>query len=412
MAEFTLPLDIKTLKLIGQRIDNKGNITFTVESNCTSSTCHKCGQLATKRYGYSSIKTIEHTSILDKRVFLEIKPVRYYCEHCNDGTTTTEKYDWVAKGGKTTQALEDYIMRNLIHSTIQDVSKKTGMSYSTISTSVSNRIGDKVDWSKYSDLQTIGIDEISNRKGFNDYLAVVSVKDKNGDLSVIAVLDSRKKDDIKTFLESIPNHLKKTVKSVWTDMYDGFVNAAVEVFGKRVLVVDRYHVAKLYRKPLDNLRINEMKRLKNDLPDEEYKKLEGMMWIIRKQYECLTEADKDKLALLYYYSPALKKAHQCALRLTQIFNTHCKRKTAVDKINNWIKMTEKSDVNCFNSFIKTLQKYKPFILNYFKGRKNSGFVEGLNNKIKVAKRRCYGLLKTESFFQRLFLDLKGYELFV
>jgi len=74
MAEFTLPLDIKTLKLIGQRIDNKGNITFTVESNCTSSTYHKCGQLATKRYGYSSIKTIEHTSILDKRVFLEIKP--------------------------------------------------------------------------------------------------------------------------------------------------------------------------------------------------------------------------------------------------------------------------------------------------------------------------------------------------
>ena len=54
MAEFTLPLDIKTLKIIGQRIDHKGNITFTVESNCTSSTCHKCGQLATKGYGYSS----------------------------------------------------------------------------------------------------------------------------------------------------------------------------------------------------------------------------------------------------------------------------------------------------------------------------------------------------------------------
>ena len=190
MAEFTLPLDIKTLKLIGQRIDNKGNITFTVESNCTASACHKCGQLATKRYGYSSIKTIEHTSILDKRVFLEIKPIRYYCEHCNDGTTTTEKYDWVAKGGKTTQALEDYIMRNLIHSTIQDVSKKTGISYSTISTSVSNRIGDEVDWSKYSDLLTIGIDEISNRKGFNDYLAVVSVKDKHGNCKRLRKVDS------------------------------------------------------------------------------------------------------------------------------------------------------------------------------------------------------------------------------
>jgi transposase len=85
--------------------------------------------------------TFEHTSILDRRVFLRIKPVRYYCEHCDDGTTTTEKYDWVAKGGKITQALEDYIMRQLIHSTIQDVSRKTGLSYSTIYSAMTHRIG-------------------------------------------------------------------------------------------------------------------------------------------------------------------------------------------------------------------------------------------------------------------------------
>lgn len=411
MADFTLPLDIKTLKIIDQHIDCNGNITFTVESTCTGTTCHKCGKLATKRYGHSYVMTFEHTTILDKRVFLKIKPVRYQCEDCDDRPTTTEKYDWVAKGGKITQALEDYIMRQLIHATIQDVSRKTGVSYSTVYNSIQNRIGDKVDWSNYSDLHTIGIDEISNRKGHNDYLAVVSVRNKKGELSIIAVLDSRKKDDIKTFLNSIPKHLKKTVNSVCTDMYDGFVNAVVEVFGEPKLVVDRYHVAKLYRKPLDNLRIKEMKRLKQELPSEEYKKLEGMMWIIRKQHECLTQADKEKLEVLYRYSPILKKAHHYALKLTHIFNTHCNRKTATDKINDWIKMVNKSELNCFDSFINTLEKYKPFILNYFKGRMNSGFVEGLNNKIKVAKRRCYGLLKTESFFQRLFLDLRGYEVF-
>ena len=136
------------------------------------------------------------------------------------------------------------------------------------------------------------------------------------------------------------------------------------------------------------------------------------MWIIRKQHECLTEADKSKLALLYHYSPTFKKADQYALKLTNIFNTHCKRKLASDKINRWIDMVEKSDVTCFNSFIETLKKYQSYILNYFKDRKNSGFVEGLNNKIKVAKRRCYGLLKTESFVHRLFLDLNGYEMFI
>lgn len=49
---------------------------------------------------------------------------------------------------------------------------------------------------------------------------------------------------------------------------------------------------------------------------------EWVMWILCKQHECLSETDKDKLELLYKYSPTLKKAHSYALQLTCIFNTH------------------------------------------------------------------------------------------
>ncbi|WP_353620499.1 transposase [Spartinivicinus marinus] len=35
--------------------------------------------------------------------------------------------------------------------------------------------------------------------------------------------------------------------------------------------------------------------------------------------------------------------------------------------------------------------------------RSSGFVEGLNNKIKVVKRRCYGFFKTDT--------LQGYKLY-
>jgi len=65
----------------------------------------------------------------------------------------------------------------------------------------------------------------------------------------------------------------------------------------------------------------------------------------------------------------LKKAHRYALRLTQLFNTHSSRKSAVAKINRWIKTVRKSDINIFNKFIKTLEKNKGYIANYFKGRK-------------------------------------------
>ncbi|MEA1051873.1 transposase [Lamprobacter modestohalophilus] len=62
-------------------------------------------------------------------------------------------------------------------------------------------------------------------------------------------------------------------------------------------------------------------------------------------------------------------------------------------------------------FSKTLNLRKEEISNSFLGRHSSGFVDGLNNKINVIKRCCYGLLNRAHLFQRLYLDLFGYRLY-
>lgn len=408
MANITLPLDIKSLEIINQTIDDKGNIILDVVSKCNQGTCRKCGKPATKRHGYSAPIRVQHTKILERKVYLRIKPVRYQCKECDDNPTTTEQYSWCCQNAKITRALEEYLMRCLINSTVEDVSRKERVSYKTIVRSVDRQVDSKVDWGQYTDLNTIGIDEVSDKKGHHDYLVIVSTKSKSGVLSVLAVLDDRTKIHVKQFLDSIPKMLKETVKSVCTDMWDGYVYAAIEVFGKQVVVIDRFHVAKQYRAPLDKLRIKEMTRLKATLTSDEYANLKDMMWILRKKHECLSKADKASLEFLYQHSPALKIAHRYALKLTHIFNTHTARKLAIAKIERWIATVEKSDVTIFKTFISTLTKYKGQIANYFKSRKNSGFVEGLNNKIKVMKRRCYGLGSVNSYFQRLWLDLKGY----
>lgn len=407
MAQITLPLDIESLEIVSQTIDKQGNIIIEVISKKSHSTCHKCGKHATKRYGTAPKMTIRHLPILDTPVYLVITPIRYQCEHCDDHPTTTEQYDWCDRRSTITKGLEKYLMRTLIHSTIQDVSLKEGVGYQTVQSALDRQVSQQVDWSEYDNIETIGIDEIALKKGHQDYVTIISVRPKSGELSVVAVLPDRLKETLTAFLLSIPTDLRRTVTAVCTDMYDGFVQAATDVFGSGVVVVDRFHVCKLYREPLDALRIKEMARLKVELPEKEYMGLAGMMWILRKKYECLSQADKTSLEALYKHSPTLKKAHNYALKLTHIFNTKINRKSAIAKFDRWIQKVKKSRISCFDKFIGTLQKYKSSIANYFKARKNSGFVEGLNNKIKVAKRRCYGFFKTTSLFQRLHLDMLG-----
>ncbi len=82
------------------------------------------------------------------------------------------------------------------------------------------------------------------------------------------------------------------------------------------------------------------------------------------------------------------------------------------KINQWIEKVEASDVDCFSTFTKTLRYYQEMICNYFLRRETSGWVEGINNKVKVIKRRCYGITNLKHFFQRIYLDLQGYNIFL
>ncbi len=70
-----------------------------------------------------------------------------------------------------------------------------------------------------------------------------------------------------------------------------------------------------------------------------------------------------------------------------------------------------SGLQCFDGFLTPVTNWREEITNYFLKRQSSGLVEGLNNKLKVLKRRCYGLDRVKTLFQRLWLDLESYRWF-
>ena len=129
------------------------------------------------------------------------------------------------------------------------------------------------------------------------------------------------------------------------------------------------------------------------------------MWALRKPKESQSEKEQLALVTLFEHSSSLEIAYQLSEQLTQILNTETSRNGGIRRLKNWITKVKASDVTCFNTFIGTLNKWMVEVANYFVQRENSGFVEGFNNRIKVLKRRCYGIVDRKHLYQRISLDL-------
>jgi transposase len=276
---------------------------------------------------------------------------------------------------------------------------------------IDRHIERSVDWESFTRLEVVGLDEISLKKGHRHFVAIVTGRIESEPV-ILGVLPDRKKVTVKAFLSGIPKRLRRTIRAVCSDMYDGFVQAAKEVCGKRVkIVIDRFHVAKLYRKGLDSLRKRELQRLKQELSEDEYGQLKGAMWALRKSEEKLTDEDKDVLACLFEHSPCLKLAYELCGDLTSIFDTQLNKSQGKRQLRKWMEKVRASQLRCFDGFLTTLETWLDDIANYFIDRHTSGFVEGFNNRLKVIKRRCYGILNVTHLFQRIQLDLYGHTLF-
>ena len=144
---------------------------------------------------------------------------------------------------------------------------------------------------------------------------------------------------------------------------------------------------------------------KKSLEPSDYQALRGVMWTLRQSNTALNAEEKKQLKQLFAHSPDLAKAYRFSQQLTGVFNTQTNRNGGIRRLKNWMSAVNASELTCFNTFLGTLEIWLKEIANYFVARENSGFVEGLNNRIKVIKRRCYGLVDKNHLFQRITLEL-------
>ena len=404
-------INLPDTKIINATKEKYNELHIVIETTELSTACRICGKELKKRHGCDKERKVRHLPVFGRPTYIIYKPHRYICEDCDDQPTTTATPSWYKQNSSYTVDYETHILMELVNSTLVDVSVKEQLTESSVKGILDRHIASELNWAVVSYIGVIGIDEIALKKGHKNYVTLITSRNE-GIICLLAVMPGREKAKITAFLKSMPKKLKKTVEAICTDMYDGYVNAAREVFrNKAIVVIDRFHVAKLYRKCLDKFRQKVLPELKQTLTEKEYEKLKGAMHILRKGNECNRKKEKDIINELFSHSEELMEAYSLGVKLTQIFNTHISKADSLKKLNEWRREVRRSKLTCFDSFIKTLRKYKNEIANYFLDRNTSAFVEGVNNKAKVLKRRCYGIFNVKHLFQRLHLDLSGYRLF-
>src|SRR5918997_1506214 len=353
-------LNIPGIRVLSVRVEAH-SIKCEIESTQGYSLCHRCGQKATEFHGYDQALEVRHLPLCGRPVILRLRPKRYRCRYCEGVVTTTERAEcYDAKAG-CTKAYAEFLLLELVNGTLQDVAKKQGVTYDVVRGVLKRYVKGEVDWRQFKVLRILGVDEISLLKGHSDFVTLVSAQDEQGNPIVLAVLKGREKKTLVGFLKTIPTRLQATIKEVCTDLYEGFINAVEEVLPQAKIVADRFHIAKLYR--------------------------------------------------LFEASPLLRKAYNLREKLTRILDKEHSKKSGRRAIRRWMAQVRDSGLECFDTFLSTLEKRMDIITNYFISRSSSGWVEGLNNKIKVLKRRAYGVKNLGNLFRRIWLDLRGHEAF-
>lgn len=408
--QITIPLDIADVNVL--EVEFRGRAYhIKLESSLEYAYCRKCGQVITALHEREDWVKVQHLPILDRAVFLYYQPKRYRCPDCEGGPTTTQRLSWHEPNSPHTVAYDRYLLRVLVNSTIEDVTHKEHVSYDSMVGVLERCVADRVAWERFSDLNVLGIDEIALKKGQRDYVVIVSTRQKDGTLAILGVLPDRTQATVKAFLDSIPQRLRDTITTTCCDLYDSYLQAARASLPHVRLVIDRFHVARLYRDAADSLRKSEMNRLKRTLAPEPYRTLKGALWAFRKHHADLLPDEQAVLNRLFALTPILKVAYLLRDDLTDIFDTAPAKNKAKRLLRDWQARVHASALHCFDKFLDTLDRFWNEITNYFVDFQSSGFVEGLNNKLKVLKRRCYGLFNLSHLFQRIFLDLEGYRLF-
>lgn len=354
--------------------------------------CEKCGNKKVKIEENLPKRVIRDRDIFGKQCYIIIHPRRFKCLNCNN--RFTEQFNFLEPNKSYTKRYAEWIHKLCLKTDIAYVSEIEAIGYKKAENIFYSLSKEKLSSEKELRFDKLGLDEIALKKGHKDFITIIS-DITNG--KPIAVLKDRSKESLGEFFDGLDKKTKDRIKEVSIDMWGPYFYVIKQHLPKAKVVIDRFHVQSHLNESLTSVR----RKIQKDLSEEEKEVIKGSRWILVKNVEDLTEEEKKKLDDIYESCSILKRYHQAKEEFRKIFDKVSSRNYAGKKINLWIEKIHKENLYLYSKFVETLERWKSEILNYFISKTTNGFVEGLNNKIKLLKRIGFGFTNFEHFALRI-----------
>ena len=400
LSLLTKCLDLDDVKVINFGFIPEFGLVISVENKCPIVECSKC-QSKTGRVNRNDSQLIRDLPMMGKMVHLNINRRQMRCQKC--GHKFVEELSYVKKNRKFTNRMVEKIIKEVINSDIKNTALNNEVSEQEIQTMLKDK-GEELKKGKPVGLKKLGIDEIALEKGKQNYCAVL-VNIETGEL--LGILEKRNKEELIKYMKEWGEEVLLGIDEVSIDMWRPYQKVAEEMMPEAEVVVDRFHVMKQINEELDKARRSakremelRIKKAKNKKKKQELKSqleiLKNSKYVLLKNREDLEEEEVKKMDDILKNYEELGSTYRLKEKLRQIFNTCENWADGLLRITNWMRKA----IYYLPKSCGVIRRWLGEIVAYFDNRTTQGVVEGINNKLKVIKRRSYGFRNFDNFVLR------------
>jgi len=300
-----------------------------------------------------------------------------------------ERVEFLANNHRHTKRFMYHVGRQCRKETIQDVAKEHNLHWETVKELEKQYMQEQIKAASVAKPEVIGIDEVSIRKG-HTYRIVVSDLEQRRPIWFGG--KDRSEESFDEFYALLGPKSSKRIRLAVMDMWKPFRNSTQRNAPQAAILFDKFHIIRHLGEALDKVRKTEYARLTG----KSRKFIKGQKYTLLSNRENLSCDGRRNLKLLLAANKRLNTAYVLKESFGQLWSYN-KEGWARRFFDQWRESLKWQRLEPYEKFARMIDKHWDGIAAYCKPENKValGFVEGLNNKIRVIQRRAYGLRDEE-----------------